>query len=357
MPKYTTQMRLEIKGGRVKTVSTGAVPCQIIFCLKEKNQKKVNSHRWALQAFGRIVDPKLCVFLDISTEPGPTSIYHLWKAFNQHPTCGGVSAFTRVLQGQSQNVITDPVLAAQNFEYRTWNTLDRPFDSLLGLRFDMPAAMFAYRFVALQNDKFGEGPLNEYFRVERSYRSENGLLSANMALTEERALSFAVVTKRHCAWDLRYVHEAIATIDVPEISSDYLAQRRRWINGSFFGSFHAITHIHQIFWTSHSASRKLLLFLQCVYQSFALTFTWFSIVGGSSSSRGARLINLQGNLFLIFHAFTNAIEITFGFRYVTFADFIYVATLFLSFVFALGHRARDSAFLSILVKAWSVIMV
>jgi chitin synthase len=277
-------MRLEIKNGKVKAVTTGALPCQIIFCLKERNQKKVNSHRWALQAFGRILDPKICLFMDVSTEPGPASIYHIWRSFNQHPTCGGVSAFTKVLHGQRQNLMTDPILAAQNFEYRTWNALDRPFDSLLGLRFDMPAAMFAYRFVALQNDKFGKGPLNEYFRAERSNAAEDGLLSANMALTEERALSFALVTKRHCNWDLRYVHEAIATIDVPERSAEYVAQRQRWINGSFFGSVYAITHVWQIFRTEHSASRKALLFLQCLYQSFALTFTWFSIVSGNSQT-------------------------------------------------------------------------
>lgn len=59
----------------------------------------------------------------------------------------------------------------------------------------------------------------------------------------------------------------------------------------------------------------------------------------------------------MFHIFTIALQNTFGFRYVRFADFIYLATLFMSFVFALGHGPRDSAFLSALVRAWSVIMV
>ncbi|KAF5011700.1 hypothetical protein FDECE_2209 [Fusarium decemcellulare] len=32
-------------------------PAQIIFCLKQKNTKKINSHRWLFNAFGRILNP------------------------------------------------------------------------------------------------------------------------------------------------------------------------------------------------------------------------------------------------------------------------------------------------------------
>jgi hypothetical protein len=30
-------------------------------------------------AFGPILQPNVCVLLDVGTQPGPTSIYHLWK--------------------------------------------------------------------------------------------------------------------------------------------------------------------------------------------------------------------------------------------------------------------------------------
>lgn len=33
----------------------GIVPTQILFCLKEKNQKKINSHRWFFNAFSRVL--------------------------------------------------------------------------------------------------------------------------------------------------------------------------------------------------------------------------------------------------------------------------------------------------------------
>jgi chitin synthase len=68
---------------------------QIIFCLKEQNKKKLNSHRWFFNAFGplikpngkfvkRIVRPRVlsnivCILLDVGTKPTGTSIYELWK--------------------------------------------------------------------------------------------------------------------------------------------------------------------------------------------------------------------------------------------------------------------------------------
>jgi chitin synthase len=33
----------------------GVVPTQILFCLKEKNQKKINSHRWFFNAFANML--------------------------------------------------------------------------------------------------------------------------------------------------------------------------------------------------------------------------------------------------------------------------------------------------------------
>lgn len=270
-------MSIEVKRNTVKVVPTGAVPCQLLLCQKQKNQKKPNSHRWALQAFGSILNPKICIFVEAGTEPGPASFFHMWKAFNNHPTCGSVSGVTQGLADRQQNAITNPLLAAQHFQYELWNVLDRPFDSLLGLRFDMPGAMLAYRFAALQNDRYGDGPLNQYFRPEK-YTMGTGAFTENMALTQERALSFALVTKRNSCWDLRYEHAAFATVDVPKDAAEYLSQQQRQFRDNIFGSIYAITHLNLISRSSHSNSRKFLLFLQCIYQTAALLFSWFTMV-------------------------------------------------------------------------------
>jgi chitin synthase len=74
---------------KIEGAEKGIVPVQIIFCLKEKNQKKINSHRWFFNAFGPILQPNVCVLLDVGTMPGPSSIYHLWKAFDINSNVGG----------------------------------------------------------------------------------------------------------------------------------------------------------------------------------------------------------------------------------------------------------------------------
>ena len=74
--------------------------------VKEKNQKKINSHRWFFNAFGPILQPNVCVLLDVGTMPGPTSIYHLWKAFDINSNVGGACGEIVALKGKyGQNLI------------------------------------------------------------------------------------------------------------------------------------------------------------------------------------------------------------------------------------------------------------
>ena len=76
--EYTTTFGLD-ENLKFRYPDKGIVPTQVIFCMKEKNQKKINSHRWFFSAFGPVLQPNVCVLLDVGTMPGPTSIYHLWK--------------------------------------------------------------------------------------------------------------------------------------------------------------------------------------------------------------------------------------------------------------------------------------
>ena len=91
---------------KIEGFEKGIMPVQIIFCLKEKNQKKINSHRWFFNAFGPILEPNVCVLLDVGTMPGPTSIYHLWKAFDINSNVGGACGEIVALKGKyGQNLI------------------------------------------------------------------------------------------------------------------------------------------------------------------------------------------------------------------------------------------------------------
>ena len=143
IPTLTRKAVSITESNKIEGAEMGIVPVQIIFCLKEKNQKKINSHRWFFNAFGPILEPNICVLLDVGTRPGPTSIYHLWKAFDINSNVGGACGEIVVFKGKRGEKLLNPLgsfasvppsvvflicvpVSAQNFEYKMSNILDKP---------------------------------------------------------------------------------------------------------------------------------------------------------------------------------------------------------------------------------------
>lgn len=273
--KYTTQMTVDVKS-HVVQIKKGNTPVQILFCLKEKNQKKINSHRWFFNAFGEILQPNICVLIDAGTRPGKDSIYKLWKIFDVEPMCGGACGEIKAMLEHGKNLL-NPLVAAQNFEYKMSNILDKPLESAFGFITVLPGAFSAYRYVALQNDAKGQGPLKQYFEGEKMHANA-GIFTANMYLAEDRILCFELVSKRNCSWLLRYVKSATGETDVPTEMSDFILQRRRWLNGSFFAAVYALSHFWRVFRSRHSIFRNLAFMVEFVYQLFSMLFAWFAIV-------------------------------------------------------------------------------
>lgn len=344
--EYTTQVGISLKHDIVQ-FKYQAQPVQMLFCLKEKNQKKINSHRWFFQAFGRVLDPNICVLIDAGTRPGKDSIYHLWKAFDLEPNCAGACGEIKAMLGPGGRNLLNPLVATQNFEYKMSNILDKPLESAFGFISVLPGAFSAYRYIALQNDKAGQGPLEKYFAGEKMHGANAGIFTANMYLAEDRILCFELVSKRNCHWILQYVKSATGETDVPDQMAELILQRRRWLNGSFFAAVYAIAHFYQMFRSDHSFMRKFMFFIEFIYQTINMIFAWFAI----------------GNFFLVFRILTTSLGDsdllgTVGVVLATVFEWLYAATLLSCFVLALGNRPQGSnKFYMSMVYFWVIIMM
>jgi chitin synthase len=212
--EYTTQVSLA-SDLQFRGAEKGIVPVQMIFCLKEKNQKKLNSHRWFFNAFGRALDPNICILLDVGTKPESSALYHLWKAFDTDSNVAGAAGEIIAGKGKGWLGLLNPLVASQNFEYKTSNILDKPLESVFGYITVLPGALSAYRYVALQNDHTGHGPLSQYFKGETLHGQDADVFTANMYLAEDRILCWELVAKRSSNWVLKFVKRAKGETDVP----------------------------------------------------------------------------------------------------------------------------------------------
>ncbi|KAI0345496.1 glycosyltransferase family 2 protein [Trametopsis cervina] len=329
--EYTTQISVS-PSMKIEGAERGIVPVQIIFCLKEKNQKKINSHRWFFNAFGPILQPNVCVLLDVGTMPGPTSIYHLWKAFDINSNVGGACGEIVALKGKYGQHLLNPLVAAQNFEYKMSNILDKPLESIFGYISVLPGAFSAYRYIALQNDVTGEGPLQKYFLGEKMHGAGADIFTANMYLAEDRILCWELVSKRGGAWILHYVKSAYAVTDVPDQVPELVSQRRRWLNGSFFAAIHSTVHFHYIYRSSHTFIRKFWIHVEMIYQLFNLIFSWFAL----------------GNFYISFIILSEAMEDpSFNFGngvhvVNVILNYFYLGLLVMCFLLSLGNRPQGS---------------
>ncbi|KAI8843154.1 chitin synthase-domain-containing protein [Chytridium lagenaria] len=288
--EFTSQIVVD-QEMNVLGLDQGFVPVQILFCLKEKNAKKINSHRWFFNAFGPLL------------------------LFDRDAKVGGACGEIYAELGTGCSNLFNPLVAAQNFEYKMSNILDKPLESVFGFIAVLPGAFSAYRYVALQGM-----PLQQYFRGETMHGGSD-IFAANMYLAEDRILCFELVTKMREAWVLRYVKAAKAETDVPSSVPEFISQRRRWLNGSFFAGIHALSHWYHIFRSGHSFPRKFGFCVEFTYNFISLLFNWFGLVSASIFFFCFSLF-----LFFVFYVLTQ----------------LYIMSICLVFICSLGNRPQGS---------------
>lgn len=334
--EYTTQISID-ENLKFKGDEKNLTPVQVTFCLKEQNQKKINSHRWLFNAFCPVLDPNVVVLLDVGTKPDAHAVYNLWKAFDRDSNVAGVAGEIVAMKGKGWVNLLNPLVASQNFEYKMSNILDKPLESSFGYISVLPGALSAYRYIALKNHSDGTGPLNSYFRGEdlltnhHQRNSKTNFFEANMYLAEDRILCWELVAKRNESWVLKFVKLATGETDVPETVPEFLSQRRRWMNGAFFAALYFLRHANSIWYTDHSYTRKLFFCVEFFYQFVNLVFSFFSL-----SHFYLTFYFLTGSLISDKHIGRG------GFWIFTFFNYLCICVLTSIFVASIGNRPQAS---------------
>ena len=344
--EYTTQLSVTANQQLIRpndNDATSLPPVQMMFCLKQKNSKKINSHRWLFNAFGRILNPEVCILLDAGTKPGPKSLLALWEGFYNDKDLGGACGEIHAMLGSGWRKLLNPLVAAQNFEYKISNILDKPLESSFGYVSVLPGAFSAYRFRAIMGR-----PLEQYFHGDHTLSARLGkkgiegmnIFKKNMFLAEDRILCFELVAKAGSKWHLTYVKASKGETDVPEGAAEFIGQRRRWLNGSFAASIYSLMHFSRMYKSGHNLIRMFFFHLQMIYNIVSVILSWFSLAAFWLTTKVIMDLVGQPNSTNNNSAFPFGDEATPIFN--TVLQYIYLAFLLLQFILALGNRPKGS---------------
>jgi chitin synthase len=135
MFEYSPQVVVDTNGRIITPGQQSMCPVQIIFLLKEQNAKKINSHRWFFNSICKQLNPEVCMLLDVGTKPTPQSFLRLWRCFEKDASVGGACGEIAAELGGGCLKVLNPLVAAQNFEYKMSNILDKPLESVFGYTF------------------------------------------------------------------------------------------------------------------------------------------------------------------------------------------------------------------------------
>ncbi|KAI0470619.1 glycosyltransferase family 2 protein [Xylariaceae sp. FL0804] len=344
--EYTTQLSVTPNQQLIRPMDDSSQtlpPVQMIFCLKQKNTKKINSHRWLFNAFGRILNPEVCILLDAGTKPSAKSLLALWEGFYNDKDLGGACGEIHAMLSGGKKLL-NPLVAVQNFEYKISNILDKPLESSFGYVTVLPGAFSAYRFRAIMGR-----PLEQYFHGDHTLSKVLGkkgiegmnIFKKNMFLAEDRILCFELVAKAGSKWHLSYIKAAKGETDVPEGAPEFISQRRRWLNGSFAASLYSLMHFGRMYKSGHNILRMFIFHVQLFYNVAQVLFTWFSLASyyltttvimdlvGSpdSDDKQGWPFGTQGSTIVN-----------------TILQYLYIAFIILQFVLALGNRPKGSRY-------------
>ncbi|MEM1392998.1 MAG: glycosyltransferase family 2 protein [Cyanobacteria bacterium P01_H01_bin.150] len=244
----------------------------VIFCIKEENTGKLDSHWWFYNRLCPVIQPDYCIQMDVGTVPEDKTIQRLCQTLDYDKQCGAAAAAILTTPPKHLWKIVD------SWQYATfvWDkTTDWAVQALCGYLDVLPGQFSIIRWTALSTDSPLEqhpkrrSPLKQYFRGLEKLPP----LESNLFLAEDRVLGFEIIAQPQTDWTIKYVPDAIAITDECKSLSELLKQRRRWINS---GNIAILYNAVRYCFNRHSQTKiKLIKVSAMIWNILETIIAWF----------------------------------------------------------------------------------
>ena len=243
--------------------------------IKIDNRKKHNSHEWFMGKYGYVdaFKPRYFFTTDAFTKFDQVVLYELVKYLDYNENCCGVTGRQRVMNRDMQHrrriesrcSIEYLLRLTQQYDFELAGCVFNPTYHFIGFLPVLPGPCGLYRTKDVTRDE----ARGWYFKIVNQNPSETGLILGNLKIAEDRILSYASIlkpkhpTKTHrnnlC---LAYCRKAIFYFEAETNMEGFIAQRRRWINGTYAGYvFLVIKEPWHVFNWNANIFKKFMVYL------------------------------------------------------------------------------------------------
>eukprot|EP00122_Pirum_gemmata_P017400 Pgem_evm1s16291 len=303
--------------GTVDRVTVGEnKTLNLTMVVKKQNRKKTNSHEWFFRAFCEQYDADYAFTTDCGTLYQKKCIHDMLHYLHDHDDVAAVTGRQRVMSTEMQNLRSEGLLpmwyrAAQAYDYEASISAFQGAFSICGMLPVLPGPCGMYKM----NDIRGAA-LDYYMHFINNTTPDDGLLAGNLLLAEDRILSYAaaLLTGKYTRW----VPSAVFYFEAETESEKFLAQRRRWTNGTFCCYIYLLFMVPGIIWNApkHSPFFKLAIYIQIFFQAalyvitalapgIFITLCYYSVInlglfGDDSKHIGYGVLAIYGVLYTTF---------------------------------------------------------
>lgn len=307
--------------------------------VKKQNRKKPNSHEWFFRAYIPVYKGTYAFATDCGTMYDDNCMMELISYLDNHNSVSAVTGRQRVMSTDMQNMITEGLLsmwyrASQAYDYEASISAFQGAFSLCGMLPVLPGPCGMFRISDIM------GPcLDYYMNFINNTSAEDGIIPGNLLLAEDRILSYAACLKTNKY--TRWVPSAIFYFEAETQTKNFIAQRRRWTNGTFACYLYLLfMKPGLIFNSEHDIFFKIIIYIQIFIQMLLYLITTISPgIFMSLAYYSIRNLNIGGS-------------------YSSIASYVVLGTYISLYIsFSIGHfKKKFIKFLYNIILCWNTVI-